>query len=409
MYLGEDKVASLGSICNVSGSASKNLFNINLIPSGDVITNNGDGTLTFANNSSNVGYVDIGMSFSQIFDGVVGNTYIANFNNSFSDSNRNYRFYLLSANLYINKNTPFVLTQEMLDSNVILYGGYKETSTMSDFQIEKGSTATEYEEYYEPTISIKDSKGDYHEVPYMTGKASKNLFNENDVLKGYWINNGVNEANALWDASSFIKVEPNNSYSFSSSLISGKSEIQATLNYYDNNKNYISNTYFQTLTKTEKTPSNCYYARIAYRNDVLENIQFEKGSTITSYEEYYEPSLSIKNSNGVFQEVELNAPVILYTSESGTFDPITLTEEVEHFKYVEVFGVGNTMICSVKIPMDLYNTGSLFTAGASYQYQCGVSLTGKSMTFIYNRRLNISSNAWDNGNYFKIYRIIGYR
>lgn len=270
MYLGEDKVASLGSICNVSGSASKNLLNINLVPSGSVITNNGDGTLTFANNGSNVGYVDIGVRFSQIFDGVVGNTYIASFDNSFSQTDRNYRFYLLGANLYINKNTPFVLTQAMLDSNVILYGGYNQTSTISNFQI-------------------------------------------------------------------------------------------------------------------------------------------EKGSTITSYEEYYEPSLSIKNSNGVFQEVELNAPVILYTSESGTFDPITLTEEAEHFKYVEVFGVGNTMICSVKIPMDLYNTGSLFTAGASYQYQCGVSLTGKSMTFIYNRRLNISSNAWDNGNYFKIYRIIGYR
>lgn len=120
-------------------------------------------------------------------------------------------------------------------------------------------------------------------------------------------------------------------------------------------------------------------------------------------------STNAPSQRAVNEALELNAPVTLYTSKSGTFDPITLTEEAENFEYVEVFGVGNTMICSVKIPMKLYNTGSLFTAGASYQYQCGVSFTGKNMTFIYNRRLNISSNAWDNGNYFKIYRIIGYR
>lgn len=243
----------------------------------------------------------------------------------------------------------------------------------------------------------------------VSGSASKNLFDKNSVAHGYWINNGNNETNALWNASDYIKVKPNTQYSYSSSLISGKSEIQTTLNYYDASRTYISNNYFQTLTKTITTPSNCEYIKIGYRNDVQENIQIEKGSVPTLYERHFEPTLSIKDSNGVFQKVELNEPVILYTSESGTFDSTTLTEEAENFKYVEVFGVGNTMVCSVKIPMDIYNTGSLFTAGASYQYHCGVSLSGKSMTFVYNRRLNISSNAWDNGNYFKIYRIIGYR
>ena len=137
----------------------------------------------------------------------------------------------------------------------------------------------------------------------VSGSASKNLFNKNDVLKGHWINNGVNEANNLWDAGNFIKVEPNTQYSYSSSLISGKSEIQTTINYYDNNKNYISNSYFQTLTKTVTTPSNCYYIRVGYRNDVLDNIQLEKGSNITSYEEYYEPKVFVKDGDGFFHEV----------------------------------------------------------------------------------------------------------
>lgn len=140
----------------------------------------------------------------------------------------------------------------------------------------------------------------------VSGKASKNLFNKNDVLKGYWINNGNIEVNALWSVGGFFKVEPDTTYSYSSTLISGKSEIQTTIHYYDIGGNRITYSYFQTLTKTEKTPSDCYYARITYRNDVLENIQFEKGSTITSYEEYFEPKISIRTSNGTFREVEIN-------------------------------------------------------------------------------------------------------
>lgn len=396
VYLGHDKVAGPGLFCNVSGSASKNLFNKDTM----VEFKNGyrlytDGT--FNNNSS----------FYGLKIPVQPNTTYTSSSN-LTDTN------LWSDLCFFDKGMNFISGVEGRANKTfttpancyfVTYAIYNQYQW---FQLEKGS-ATEYEKYYEPIISIKDSKGAYHEVPYMTGKVSKNLFNKNDVLKGYWINNGKLEKNALWSVGGFFKVEPDTTYSYSSTLISGASEMQTTIMYYDIDGNHITHSYFQTLTKTEKTPSNCYYARITYRNDVHENIQFEKGSTATEYEAYFEPTISIKDSNGVFQEVEFNTPVMLYSSESGTFDSITLTEEVEHFKYVEVFGVGNIMVCSVKIPMGIYNTGSLFTAGVSYQYHCGVSLSGKSMTFLYNRRLNISSKAWDTGNYFKIYRIIGYK
>lgn len=140
----------------------------------------------------------------------------------------------------------------------------------------------------------------------VSGNVSKNLFDKNSLAHGFWVNNGNNEPNALWSASSFIRVKPNTQYTANSSLISGKSEIRTTINYYDSNYKYISNTYFQTLSKTITTPSNCYYVKVAYRNDVQEKIQFEQGSTVTTYEEYYEPTLSIRNSNGVFQEVEID-------------------------------------------------------------------------------------------------------
>ena len=37
-----------------------------------------------------------------------------------------------------------------------------------------------------------------------------------------------------------------------------------------------------------------------------QKVQLEKGSIATEYEEYYEPTISIRNSNGIFQETELN-------------------------------------------------------------------------------------------------------
>lgn len=141
----------------------KNLFDMNLISNTDVMTNDKKGTLTIANNASNVGYVDTGMKLSSVFKGIVGQTYISSFENTFSMAGRNDRFYLSGVNSYIIKNTPFVLTQEMLDSTIILYGGYNETSTIKNMQIEQNSTVTSYEAYIEPKIYVKNDNDVYEE------------------------------------------------------------------------------------------------------------------------------------------------------------------------------------------------------------------------------------------------------
>lgn len=150
-----DGAESMGSIV-VEDIQCKNLFNVKAIPStinqisgNGKITNNGDGTLTISDNTNNSGYTDTLVKLSSLFNGEVGKTYTFNFNSNFSVSGRNNRVYLLGANVSIYTNTPFTLTQEMLDSSVILYGGYNETTTMSNFQIEKGSVATDYVEHKE--------------------------------------------------------------------------------------------------------------------------------------------------------------------------------------------------------------------------------------------------------------------
>ncbi len=140
----------------------KNKFNVNLIPSNAVISNNLKGTLTFSNNSSNVGYADTGIKLSSVIQGIVGQTYTLNFDTT-SNAPRKNSFYLLGANIFITKETPFVLTQEMLDSTIILYGGYNETSTITNIQLEQNTIATPYEAYIEEKVWILNKNGVYEE------------------------------------------------------------------------------------------------------------------------------------------------------------------------------------------------------------------------------------------------------
>ena len=169
---------------------SKNLFNIKRIPStvtqidgNGKIVNNGDGTLTITNNTNNVGYTDTLTKLSTVFNGEVGKTYTFNFNSNFSVAGRNNRFYLLGANISIYTNTPFTLTQEMLNSSVVLYGGYNETTTISNFQIVIGSTVTDYDEYVDPSIYVNRGNGD--ELIYDSGKINNYSANEQVVGKYY--------------------------------------------------------------------------------------------------------------------------------------------------------------------------------------------------------------------------------
>ena len=293
----------------------KNLFNIKNIPNTDVITNNNDGTLTFSNNGSNVGYAETGIKLKSVFNGTVGNTYIANFENTFSMSDRNYRFYLLGANLYINKNTPFVLTQIMLDSTIILYGGYKEISTMSNIQIEQGSTATEYEEFIYPNI-YTGNNGSYEKLITENDVAvsptqpsiekvwiqkGKNLFNKkSEIVLGSFISGdgSIGTDTALFYQSTYIPVSPNTTYT----IRSGSGEYHRIAEY-DNNKTFIKRNLDtgDTTTFSIITSSNCYFLRISCNISNLDNIQLEQGSA-TEYEAYVDKKINVNGEE--FLDVE---------------------------------------------------------------------------------------------------------
>ena len=139
----------------------------------------------------------------------------------------------------------------------------------------------------------------------VSGNVSKNLFDKDNLYIGYNVNSstGELETNASYNATNFIKVNGTITVSFS-----GK-----TANYnkifvgeYDENKNFITRQTNATTTSLQyqfTLNGNTKYIRFSHRNDVgITNVQLEKGSTATGYEERY-VKLSIRDSNDEFQEV----------------------------------------------------------------------------------------------------------
>lgn len=119
----------------------KNEFDISKIENTDKITNNGDGTLTLANTSSANGYINTGKKLSELCpDLKVGETYALTLKTTSTAE------YIHIGEVWGNTYTK-TITQTMLDSNVIIYGGYNTTDTISNIQIEKGTVATDYVPY----------------------------------------------------------------------------------------------------------------------------------------------------------------------------------------------------------------------------------------------------------------------
>ena len=160
-------------------------------------------------------------------------------------------------------------------------------------QLEKGSTATEFEPY---TGGQPSPNPDYPQEIISCGDRAKNLFDKANATykNGYYKNdNGVEQTtNQSGYLTSYVSVKPNTTYTIQGSL---KQTNQSThiyaLYYYDINKNWI---YRTTTTDnppyTFTTPNDCYFIQFQYRQDAYDEdtIQIEEGSTATSYDPYYD-------------------------------------------------------------------------------------------------------------------------
>lgn len=144
------------TVCN------KNLFNSKIISNGSIITVNDDYSITLQNNSNIAGYVNTGVKLKDICKGLKsGNTTFLKIITTFE----NKYIYLAGINQLWNDETSKILTEEMLESTVVLYGGYQKIDILK-IQISLNKLE-EYVEHQQQTITFpleegqKLMKGDY--------------------------------------------------------------------------------------------------------------------------------------------------------------------------------------------------------------------------------------------------------
>jgi len=97
----------------------------------------------------------------------------------------------------------------------------------------------------------------------------------------------------------------------------------------------------------------------------------------------------------------------LYQDASGTSSTITFEDNVENYSYIEVYGWANDTSIYNKLPIKLKNTCTLQTSSVAFEYHADVKLEGKTLTFVYNRRIAFKDGTIENGNYVKIYLVKG--
>jgi hypothetical protein len=113
----------------------------------------------------------------------------------------------------------------------------------------------------------------------------KNLFDKNTIINDYYYNDSgvwTNVANTY--ISDYIQVNANTSYIFQTGA---GADTNKRINYFTDNKVWISQTVTTNQTYSFITPNNAKYVRISFNIAVNKNnIQIEVGSTATTYTPY---------------------------------------------------------------------------------------------------------------------------
>ena len=169
---------------NVRG---KNLFNVSKIVNTPNITNNGDGSitvLTFADSSG----VSSGKTLRELCEGITPGIYTIN-----AKSTGSQKWVYIMGDVFWYYGTPKTLTDKLLDSFLYFYAsGVETTATISNIQLELGSTPTPYEPYQDNDYTLAFPETIYGgTVDAVTGEGSKTwgfiASYSGESLPGEWI------------------------------------------------------------------------------------------------------------------------------------------------------------------------------------------------------------------------------
>ena len=158
------------------------------------------------------------------------------------------------------------------------------TITITQAQLEKGTTTGEYEPYQSQTYEVDLGTlelckiGDYQD--YFTKNSGKNLFDKDSATSGYYISDtgAIVERTGVF-YSDYIEVKPSTTY-----CVSGRNGGWANISFYDSSKTFISRVNESNNLFT--TTSSTYYIRANGNSNDLNSIMINEGSTALTYEPY---------------------------------------------------------------------------------------------------------------------------
>lgn len=144
-------------------------------------------------------------------------------------------------------------------------------------------------------------------------KKGKNLFNRKNAISGYIGSNGAFVTGANNEVTSdYIEIESGKDYTLSIENWEGE-QMWVGISLYDENKTFIErwDKYDASVTVPSTATQNAKYIRTSNRyNSNNIQIMLEQNSTATTYEDYIEKEIYVKNDNGVFErfysESEMN-------------------------------------------------------------------------------------------------------
>lgn len=144
------------------------------------------------------------------------------------------------------------------------------------------ATYEDFAPYFEPIELNKI--GDYQD--FIRKGTGKNLFDLENAYHGTINASGVVGPNEQFRTSDYISTKPSQKYYFSSIAISGQTNKQIYIAYYNSNKEFLSRDSYNAYESVFTTPTNCYYMRAGVYTQGQTQIMLEQGNTKTLYEPY---------------------------------------------------------------------------------------------------------------------------
>lgn len=234
------------------------------------------------------------------------------------------------------------------------------SSQIDYYQLELGKSITSYKPYKRKLKNI-----DKQEIINGIARDSKNLFNPNEILKGYYIQwtSGVLKENSSFIASDYIEIEQHTNYAIN---------YFHQVAFYDENKLYISGVDgYNVSNQTVLSPDRAKYIRVTVASDKLNVYQLEKGHTVTDYETYGQ-----KATDDFINSILIN-PNVGYKSVRSVFKKLA-----------------NSLITGEKVAIKLIGDSITHGVGGTGWAQTGETIYG-------NFKVNENGYCW--ANLFKSY------